>query len=496
MSSYIKKKKSYRRQRPRLPMVDGDVDSSEAVTHTRIAVPQADGTFLFKNVLESLDSTSSSSFSAAMDVDVPPPLADNYNDIPNHSRAQSPQPRKGRTQKDYILEYVARIDHLLEASLGRESLAEDDKNCRHCSLGALAIWRCKDCSMGLPLCRFCIRTYHKDNPFHRIEKWNGDYFRPAELWEVGIYLLIRHYTGNPICDNLDAQIKFLEVVEAKNDNAEQVALKASQASDPLSAPQAPELSSMDNRNDEIDIPNSDNVVDNDVDAEFIRYFQDLRQDDDKDLDDSKDVNGEEDFIEDDMEEEEIDSPNVIHYLPDEIMKPNQTGPEPSTAQQVIGTYIRVVHLNGIHNIAMISCECHGHDELSSDLIASRLLPASFERIRTLFSAQVLDHFRLCNLELKASAYHFYHLIQRLTNPMNPAEVVNLYREFRRMSRIWRWMKRLKWAGYGGLNKKSTDVKDGELTIFCPACPQPGINIPANWKEDSARQVLFLYIIVY
>ena len=23
---------------------------------------------------------------------------------------------------------------------------------------------------------------------------------------------------------------------------------------------------------------------------------------------------------------------------------------------------------------------------------------------------------------------------------------------------------------------------GSLTLFCPSCPQPGINLPVNWKE--------------
>jgi hypothetical protein len=74
--------------------------------------------------------------------------------------------------------------------------------------------------------------------------------------------------------------------------------------------------------------------------------------------------------------------------------------------------------------------------------------------------------------------------------MEPASVVNLYREFRRMSRIWRWMKRLKWAGYGNNNKMASDVSPGELSVFCPACPQPGINLPENWKDDHARYSLF------
>jgi hypothetical protein len=38
-------------------MVDGDVQSAEAVTHTRIAVPQEDGSVKFEHVLESLDSS-------------------------------------------------------------------------------------------------------------------------------------------------------------------------------------------------------------------------------------------------------------------------------------------------------------------------------------------------------------------------------------------------------------------------------------------------------
>ena len=61
---------------------------------------------------------------------------------------------------------------------------------------------------------------------------------------------------------------------------------------------------------------------------------------------------------------------------------------------------------------------------------------------------VLNYFHLSNLELKATAYQFYHLLQRITNPLEPASVINVYREFWRMTQIWQWMKHLKWAGYG------------------------------------------------
>jgi len=110
--------------------------------------------------------------------------------------------------------------------------------------------------------------------------------------------------------------------------------------------------------------------------------------------------------------------------------------------------LRVVHTNGIHNIPFVSCECRGEDNLPFDLMSAWLLPTSFKRIKTLFTAQLLDFFRLSNLELKVSAYQFYQLLRRLTLPAALAEVADLYREFRRMSWIWRWMKRLKWARYG------------------------------------------------
>ena len=232
------------------------------------------------------------------------------------------------------------------------------------------------------------------------------------------------------------------------------------------------------------------VDDKDDDEQFMRYLDKLRNDS-RDRPNNGDIQDDEE-IDDELDVEETDVPISNHYLPKEF----NTGTAMAMATTfggsnipVMGTYICVVHTNGIHNLAMISCECRGHDVLPCDLLAVGLMPASFQRIQTVFTAQVLDYFHLCNLELKASAYQLYHLLQHLTCPMAPARVVNLYREFRRMSRLWRWMKHLKWAGYGSTTKKASDVSAGQLTIFCPACPQSGINIPDNWIDDPSRQVL-------
>ncbi|KAF8221961.1 hypothetical protein L208DRAFT_1325044, partial [Tricholoma matsutake] len=162
--------------------------------------------------------------------------------------------------------------------------------------------------------------------------------------------------------------------------------------------------------------------------------------------------------------------------------------EPSTANALNNSYICVMHTNGIHPLAMVTCQCQGEHRIPLDLVSSNLLPTSFNKIHTLFTMYVLDHFQLCNLELKASAYQFYQLIQHVTLPMRPGEVVNLYHELRCMSHLWRWMKRLKWAGYGHNQKDPLKPEPGSLANFCPPCPQVGINIPENWKDDENRFV--------
>lgn len=43
------------------------------------------------------------------------------------------------------------------------------------------------------------------------------------------------------------------------------------------------------------------------------------------------------------------------------------------------------------------------------------------------------------------------------------------------------MKYRKWHGYA--HKPDQDIPAGGLATFCPACPQPGINLPDNYKED-------------
>ena len=146
---------------------------------------------------------------------------------------------------------------------------------------------------------------------------------------------------------------------------------------------------------------------------------------------------------------ETDIQNVVEYLGPSNNNSNHSGSIPVPIPTVENTsanyspqpmanglnnnYVCVLHTNGIHNIGLVTCSCYGQDTITLDLFACRLLPTSFVWICTIFTAQLMDYFWLCNLELKASTYQFYQLIQRLTLPMGQSEIVNLYHKFRRMS---------------------------------------------------------------
>jgi len=113
----------------------------------------------------------------------------------------------------------------------------------------------------------------------------------------------------------------------------------------------------------------------------------------------------------------------------------------------------VVHTNGIHHIALVACTCQGHENITIDLIYAGWVPTSFVRVRTIFTAAVL-----------------------------------LYHELRRLSRLWRWVKKLRWAGYGQRVGQLITPKPGELGNYCLACPQVGFNVAENWKADPNRWV--------
>jgi hypothetical protein len=159
----------------------------------------------------------------------------------------------------------------------------------------------------------------------------------------------------------------------------------------------------------------------------------------------------------------------------------------STAKDLV-----IVDSSGVHQLPVVWCQCPGEDHEPDrrrdlDLLKMGLYPASFRRIQTVFTFAVLDEFLLQNLECKTSAQNFYSKLRRTTSKAFLDIVPDRYRELLRISRQWRYLKYQKWHGLGHdfiseTSDPSFSAAEGSMAIFCPACPQPGINLPDNWMS--------------
>ncbi|KAI6010214.1 hypothetical protein BKA83DRAFT_4068932, partial [Pisolithus microcarpus] len=207
--------------------------------------------------------------------------------------------------------------------------------------------------------------------------------------------------------------------------------------------------------------------------------------------------------------------NGTHYQPTSLMElgflwhighggdpcpPNWSDPDPDEAGYMTGEespnhrhsddlairrssqfQMTIVHTDRIFSHEVSVCNCPGSDssDWHLDLLRQRLFPASISKPKTAFTFDVLDHFLIDAPECKTSAMSFYQKLKRFTNNAFPERVPDRYRELMRVSWLWRDLKHRKWFGFG--HDTEQDPGDGGLALFCPACPQPGVNLPADWK---------------
>ncbi|KAI6000136.1 hypothetical protein F5J12DRAFT_906657 [Pisolithus orientalis] len=133
----------------------------------------------------------------------------------------------------------------------------------------------------------------------------------------------------------------------------------------------------------------------------------------------------------------------------------------------------VVDTGSLHFCNVQYCNCPGSEDSHLQLTMAGLFPAMTKAPRMAFTFQVLDDFIRDNVECGTSTMNYYSKLQRVTSSAFPHLVLNRYREFLRVLRMWRLLKLLKWQGF---HQQSPDPQAGGLVLFCPACPQPGINV--------------------
>lgn len=240
MSSQSPTIAGYKRKRipkKNAPLRESDAKAAEAATHLDIVLPTKTGTTTkrIKVPLVGIDDERDvSSTAPENEIDMAMDVDHDHGHVPEDA-VHSTKSHKVRdsmandtdltlitvpkTQRDYVLQFVDRVDELLQSLLVHESM--DQKKCLDCSENNWAVWRCIDCTLPKPICRRCMRHSHQQSPLHRIECWTGTFFRRAALWEVGTYILVRHQNSTTACRALEFQKEHLENIQHHADVAEQ-----------------------------------------------------------------------------------------------------------------------------------------------------------------------------------------------------------------------------------------------------------------------------------
>ena len=273
-------------------------------------------------------------------------------------------PNTTKTQQYYLGEFVSRVDPLLKALLSREVVPR--VKCCHCAEQAIARWRCRDCTSEKMVCRGCMRITHVENPLHRIEVWTGTYFRRAELWQVGLYIVIPHHTGEPLCAVLKWNQTLLQGFQVTHDAREQTELTRGWLTGP-SNDGGESRNTYGHGDDHGDLERETDALDSAGVAP-----------------ESGSGNGEEaPEIDEDNEEPDALMNPPTDYFPSNfgmswtVDMDTEMDTEIPRADALDNPFVQVIHTNGVHRVAVVSCACHGRELTHSDLMAARMIPTSF-----------------------------------------------------------------------------------------------------------------------
>ncbi|EIW81309.1 hypothetical protein CONPUDRAFT_55437, partial [Coniophora puteana RWD-64-598 SS2] len=149
----------------------------------------------------------------------------------------------------------------------------------------------------------------------------------------------------------------------------------------------------------------------------------------------------------------------------------------------------VIDVTGIHNVHVNYCQCQKRIRRFQQLLRASWYPSTTSRPKTAATFNVLEQYHLLSFESKASAYEFYSSLVRRTNNMGVPLSKDRYDQFLRMVREWRHLKLLKRSGIGP-DAPLDDLPEGSCAVTCPACPQPGRNLPEGWEKSGKLRWLY------
>ncbi|EIM90992.1 uncharacterized protein STEHIDRAFT_44851, partial [Stereum hirsutum FP-91666 SS1] len=151
----------------------------------------------------------------------------------------------------------------------------------------------------------------------------------------------------------------------------------------------------------------------------------------------------------------------------------------------------VLHINGIHQVAVDFCGCYQKVDHWRQLARYRWYPATPLNPQTCATFELLRLFQTMNLQGKITAYDFYHGLVRLTDGYGIEPLPDRLPSFMIMEQEWRNLLLLKRGGRGLDPSGVKGTKQGSLAVDCRACPIPEVNIPKAF-EYAPKEEAWLY----
>ncbi|KAJ7602950.1 hypothetical protein DFH06DRAFT_1350766 [Mycena polygramma] len=153
----------------------------------------------------------------------------------------------------------------------------------------------------------------------------------------------------------------------------------------------------------------------------------------------------------------------------------------------------IVTSHTINEVGLDFCNCETAKLKPIQLLRMRLYPATGTNPRSAGTFAGLRRFDHMTLESKCSAYEYYNSLAQETDNTGLDPSRERYDEFLRMARQWQHLQLLKRAARGHSTdaNRINDTKAGEVALLCPACPQPGKNLPPDWANLPFEKV-FIY----
>ncbi|KAI0323812.1 hypothetical protein GY45DRAFT_1349685 [Cubamyces sp. BRFM 1775] len=147
----------------------------------------------------------------------------------------------------------------------------------------------------------------------------------------------------------------------------------------------------------------------------------------------------------------------------------------------------LIDISGIHEIAVDFCNCEQVQPHVDQILCARWYPATSVDPKTAATFSLLQHFHILSTQSKVSGYEFYVTLARISDNTGTLPSRDRYPAFMDMIRQWRHLKMLKRGGQG----HDATATPGGCAVECPACPQPGKNLPDDWKS-AAKPRSWLY----